>query len=148
MTVHPLTPERWDDLVDLFGPERGANSGCWCMWWRMTRADWKAAPREEKRDCFRSIVKEGPPPGVLAYEGDIAVGWCAVGPRKTLPQFNRSRVASPIEDIEGVFAVNCFYVRAGLARAEAHATATRGSGEVRRLTGCCRHRGVPDRHAT
>ena len=48
-----------------------------------------------------------------AYEGDIAVGWCAVGPRKTLPQFNRSRVASPIEDIEGVFAVNCFYVRAG-----------------------------------
>lgn len=113
MTVHPLTPERWDDLVDLFGPERGANSGCWCMWWRMTRADWKVAPREEKRDCFRSIVKEGPPPGVLAYEGDIAVGWCAVGPRKTLPQFNRSRVASPIEDIEGVFAVNCFYVRAG-----------------------------------
>ena len=58
--VHPLTPDRWDDLVDLFGPERGANSGCWCMWWRMSRADWKAVPREEKRDRFRAIVEGRP----------------------------------------------------------------------------------------
>ena len=67
--LYPLTPDRWDDLVDLFGPERGANSGCWCMWWRMPRADWKAVPREEKRDRFRAIVEAGPPPGVLAYDG-------------------------------------------------------------------------------
>ena len=115
LTLHPLTLDRWDDLVDLFGPEVGANSGCWCMWWRMARADWKATPREEKRDRFRAIVEEGPPPGVLAYEGEKAVGWCAVGPRKTLPRMNGSRVAAPLGDVdaEGIFAINCFFIRSG-----------------------------------
>jgi GNAT superfamily N-acetyltransferase len=111
VVVHPLTPDRWNDLVDLFGPERGASSGCWCMWWRMPGADWKAVPREEKRDRFRAIVDSGPPPGVLAYDGPSAVGWCAIGPRTTLPRMNTSRVAAPLEAIEGVWAVNCFYVR-------------------------------------
>ena len=113
ISIGPLTPGRWDDLVDLFGPERGANSGCWCMWWRMTRGDWKAVPREEERERFRAIVEEGPPPGVLAYDGPSAIGWCAVGPRATLPQMNVSHVAGPAEGIEGVWAVNCFYVRSG-----------------------------------
>ena len=70
-------------------------------------------PRDEKRDRFRAIVEAGPPPGILAYDGGVAVGWCAVGPRKTLPQMNRSRVAAPLEGEEGVWAVNCFYIRAG-----------------------------------
>jgi GNAT superfamily N-acetyltransferase len=111
--IHPLTPDRWGDLVDLFGAERGANSGCWCMWWRMPRADWKTTPREEKRDRFRAVVEEGPPPGVLAYDGETAVGWCAAGPRQSLPLFNRSRVAAPFDGAEGVFAVTCFYIRSG-----------------------------------
>ena len=111
--LHPLTPDRWDDLVDLFGPERGASSGCWCMWWRMPRADWKAVPRAEKRDRFRAIVEAGPPPGVLAYDGGQAVGWCAVGPRETLPRMNGSRVAAPLDTTDGVYAVNCFYIRTG-----------------------------------
>jgi GNAT superfamily N-acetyltransferase len=109
----PLTPDRWDDLVDLFGPERGANSGCWCMWWRMPAADWKTLPRSEKRDRFRAIVEGGPPPGILAYDNAQAVGWCAIGPRETLPRMNRSRVAAPLDDADGIWAVNCFYIRAG-----------------------------------
>jgi GNAT superfamily N-acetyltransferase len=113
LQFHPLTPERWNDLVDLFGPERGANSGCWCMWWRMPRSEWKIVPRDEKRDRFRALVEAGPPPGILAYEGEKAVGWCAIGPRSTLPLMNRSRVAAPFEGIEAVWAVSCFYIRAG-----------------------------------
>ena len=113
VAIHPLTPDRWNDLVDLFGPERGANSGCWCMWWRMSRADWKAVPRDDKRDRFRTIVEAGPPPGILAYDGATAIGWCAIGPRETLPQMNRSRVAAPLDGVEGVWAVNCFYIRSG-----------------------------------
>ncbi len=113
VSIHPLTPDRWDDFVDLFGPERGANSGCWCMWWRMKRADWKAVPREEKRERFCAIVESGPPPGVLAYAGGAAAGWCAIGPRATLPRMNASRVAAPFDGIDDVWAVNCFYIRAG-----------------------------------
>jgi GNAT superfamily N-acetyltransferase len=111
--IHPLTSDRWDDLVDLFGPKVGANSGCWCMWWRMGSADWKAVPREEKRDRFRAMVKDGPSPGILAYDGDQAVGWCAVGPRATLPRMQTSRVAKPLDATEEAWAVNCFFVRSG-----------------------------------
>jgi hypothetical protein len=114
LAIHPLTPDRFDDLVDLFGPERGANSGCWCMWWRMRAGEWKIVPRDEKRERFRMIVEAGPPPGILAYDGETAVGWCAVGPRATLPRMNRSRVAAPLPGGEGAWAVNCFYIRAGL----------------------------------
>ena len=83
------------------------------MWWRMPGADWKTVPREEKRDRFRAIVRAGPPPGVLAYDGETAVGWCAVGPRETLPRMNRSRVARPANEAKGVWAINCFYIRSG-----------------------------------
>ena len=113
LITRPLTPSRFADLVDLFGPERGANSGCWCMWWRMPASAWKAASREEKRERFRAVVDKGPPPGILAYDGGTAVGWCAVGPRVTLPRMNTSRVAAPLDGAEGVWAVNCFYVRSG-----------------------------------
>jgi GNAT superfamily N-acetyltransferase len=117
LRMEPLTPDRFGDLVDLFGPERGANSGCWCMWWRTSAADWKATPRAERRERFRRIVEAGPPPGILAYEGGRAVGWCAVGPRKTLPRLNRSRIAAPPPGGEEAWAVNCFFVRAGRRRA-------------------------------
>jgi hypothetical protein len=113
VAIRPLTIDRWDDLVDLFGPKRGANSGCWCMWWRMSRADWKTIPREDKRERFHAIVDAGPPPGILAYDGDTAIGWCAIGPRKTLPQMNRSRIAAPFDTVESVWAVSCFYIRSG-----------------------------------
>ena len=66
----------------------------------------------------------------------MAVGWCAVGPRKTLPQLNRSRVAAPIEDIEGVFAVNCFYVRSGWRGQKLMRTLLDGARGVRRKAGC------------
>jgi predicted GNAT family acetyltransferase len=122
ISIHPLTRGRWDDLVALFGPERGAHAGCWCMWWRMTSAAFEQASRTERRDGFRAIVQSGAPTGVLAYEGKIPVGWCAVGPRETLPKLMRSRVAKPLDaDIDTVWMINCFFIdrshrEAGLMR--------------------------------
>lgn len=109
----PLTPERWDDLVDLFGPERGASSGCWCMWWRLSSGEFSSLERAQRRDAFRAIVEQGPPPGILAYDDGKAIGWCAVGPRETLPKLARSRVSRAAGDAPGVWFVSCFYVRSG-----------------------------------
>jgi len=30
IAIHPVTPERWADLEELFGPS-GGYGGCWCM---------------------------------------------------------------------------------------------------------------------
>ncbi len=66
LTFHPVTPDRWPDLETLFG-ERGAYAGCWCMWWRMPRADFDKQPRSERREALKSIVDSERVPGLLAY---------------------------------------------------------------------------------
>jgi hypothetical protein len=71
LTIRPLTHELWPDLEDLFGPS-GASNGCWCMYWRLG-AGYHKRPREENKADFRALVKRGPPPGLLAFNGKLAV---------------------------------------------------------------------------
>jgi GNAT superfamily N-acetyltransferase len=116
--IHPLTPDRWPDLLDLFGPERGANSGCWCLWPRVSGTEFKAMDRDARKARFRAIVKRGPPPGLLAYEGDQAVGWCAVGPRPSLARFESAKASRMPEEADGpeparIYAISCFFIRSG-----------------------------------
>lgn len=111
ITTRQLTAECWDDLVTLFGPERGAQGGCWCMWWRMTSAEFEAMSRDERHDAFHALVKANVPAGVLAYDGRKPVGWCAAGPRESLPKLIRSRVAKPVDgDTAQVWMINCFFI--------------------------------------
>lgn len=116
--IRALTSERWDDLVDLFGPERGASSGCWCMWPFLRGKDWKALSGEERRGAFENKVASGPAPGLLAYQGALAVGWVALGPREQYMRFQLSRTTRPLEtdseeQIRATHAVTCFYTRSG-----------------------------------
>lgn len=115
LIFRPLTPDRWDDLVDLFGPERGACAGCWCMWPRIRGVDFKALRRDERREAFRKIVRAGPPPGLLAYEGDSAIGWVAISPRRAVHRFNIARNSAPVDAaadaLDRAWAITCFFVR-------------------------------------
>jgi len=106
-SFHALTPARWDDVVRLFGP-RGACAGCWCMFPRNTSSEGSTSG-EPNRRAFRKLVKQGPPPGMLAYEGDVPVGWVAIAPRAEYRRFERSRVLAPVDDRE-VWSVPCFFV--------------------------------------
>jgi len=113
--VVSLTPDRWADLEALFGPERGAASGCWCMWFRLCRPGWDRAGRAGRKAAFRAIVERGPPPGVLAFDAHTPVGWCAVSPRSEQAVVERSPITKAIDD-RPAFAITCFYVRAGRRR--------------------------------
>ncbi|HKA24528.1 MAG TPA: GNAT family N-acetyltransferase [Candidatus Eisenbacteria bacterium] len=104
----PLTPARWDDFAELFGP-RGASSGCWCMWWRLERKDYRAGQGATNKRRMKKLVGEGPPPGLLAYQGERAVGWIAIGPRSDYPGLARARTLKPIDD-QPVWSVSCFFV--------------------------------------
>lgn len=106
---HPLTPGRWGDLETLFGP-RGACGGCWCMYWRRTGPEWRTAAAAANKRDFRSVVREGPAPGILAYEDGEPVGWCALRPREEYPRFAASRTLKPVDD-RPVWAITCFFVR-------------------------------------
>lgn len=108
LVFHPLTPERWEDLVALFG-ERGACGGCWCMWWRLKRSEFEERKGARNKRAMKRIVESGEVPGILAYADGEPVGWCAVAPRESYPVLQRSRTLKPIDD-QPVWSITCFFV--------------------------------------
>jgi len=134
---HPVTPGRWDDLAQLFGP-RGACAGCWCMWPRLTRRAYEAGRGQGHRRRLRAIVAAGQRPGILAYAGGEPVGWCAVAPRAEYVRLATSRVMAPVDDVE-VWSVPCLFIarewrgrglQARLLEAAARFAAARGARVV------------------
>jgi GNAT superfamily N-acetyltransferase len=129
ITFRPLVPGRLADLERLFGP-RGACAGCWCAWWKTTRPEFERGKGEGNREAMRRQVRDGLVPGLLAYDAEGPVGWCAVEPRSAYTRLARSRSLAPVDD-EPVWSVTCFFVarrarhtgltQALLAAAAAHA---------------------------
>jgi GNAT superfamily N-acetyltransferase len=111
LRFRPLTRDLLPDLETLFGP-RGACAGCWCMWWKTTRAEFDAGRGEGNRDAMRGQVRAGVVPGLLAYAGATPVGWCAVEPRGAYPRLARSRTLAPVDEAP-VWSVTCFFVARG-----------------------------------
>ena len=95
LTIRPLTSDQWPALEDLFG-KNGACNGCWCMYWRIGSAYHKR-PRDENKAAFRTVVKRGPPPGLLAFDGETCVGWCQLTPRTDLPWLDRTKLLRAVD---------------------------------------------------
>jgi GNAT superfamily N-acetyltransferase len=60
-------------------------------------------------------VQRGPAPGLLAFEGERAVGFCQLTPRSELPWLERSS-RLPRVDALPVWSLSCFYTRLGYRR--------------------------------
>lgn len=108
LEFHPLTPDRWSDLVNLFG-KHGASGGCWCMWWKLNRSEFMQQRGDENKKALKSIVDAGNIPGILAYSEDQPIGWCALAPRETYPTLERSRLLKRVDD-KPVWSVVCFFI--------------------------------------
>jgi GNAT superfamily N-acetyltransferase len=108
LTFYPATPDRWPDLERLFGP-RGAYSGCWCMWWRLSRAEFDRRSATDRRAGLKGLVDSGSPPGILAYAGDEPVAWVSIGPRESFSSLERSRTLKRVDD-RPVWSIVCFFV--------------------------------------
>jgi GNAT superfamily N-acetyltransferase len=113
LRVVPATAARWPDLVDLFerrGPRGGHRNtpgyGCWCMYWR-DRGLEHGAP---KKRALGALVRAGREPGLLAYDGQEAVGWISVAPREDYPVLLSSPQYRPRDEDDGVWSVVCFVV--------------------------------------
>ena len=104
----PLTPAGWAAFTKLFGPN-GASSGCWCMWWRLERKDYRAGQYATNKRRMKKLVDSGVKPGLLAYAGREAVGWIAFAPREDYSGLARARTLKPVDD-QPVWSVTCFFV--------------------------------------
>ncbi len=108
LSFRPLTADTWDDFERLFG-ERGAYGGCWCMYWRLAPRDFRTGKGAGNRQAMFDLARSGRPPGILAHDGDTAVGWCALAPREEYPALARSRILKPVDD-RPVWSVSCFFM--------------------------------------
>lgn len=111
----PLTLERWDDFVDLFGPN-GACSGCWCMFWRQTRQEFRQNAGMRNREAMHALVASGQVPGILIYQDGQLHAWCSIAPREHFASLQRSRTLKRL-DAQPVLSIVCFYIARKVRRA-------------------------------
>ena len=113
--ILPVTPDRWSELQELFGPS-GAYSNCWCTWWRQTGSDFSRGCErrgEGNRALMAALVAAGDEPGLIAYRDGRPVGWVSVAPR---PQFGRVlrsptlRPAPAQADDTTTWSIVCFWM--------------------------------------
>jgi GNAT superfamily N-acetyltransferase len=112
ITVRPASVDRFEDLAVLLRPKQ-AKSACWCVNYRLPNREAVTVP--EREAYMRGLCESGQPPGVLAYLGDVPVGWCSVSPRDGLSRLVNSRTIPKVDD-RAAWSVICFVVRAGYRR--------------------------------
>ena len=103
--AHPVTKERWPDLVELF--DRPVVRTCFCMFYRKTGTD--TGVGAENRRAMKALVDGGSVPGLIGYEDGVPVAWVSLGPREDYPKLRRSPVMKPVDD-RPVWSIVCFFV--------------------------------------
>ena len=106
--IRPATV--FEDVKALIGPKRPDANVCWCLSYRIPSKENQALTGPARGARVQQLIEEGPI-GVLAYDGDEAVGWAAVAPR-TDTTFARSRTIPHVDDLD-VWSVWCIRVRPG-----------------------------------
>lgn len=136
IVVMPATAEHWSDIEDLF-----AQTPCWCQSWRLPASEYGRVSKGElgnllqkRRNALRAQLEGTPPPGVIAYKGEVIAGWCGFWPRQMLHRLARSRTI-PAADDRPVWAIVCFLVRTGYRRKRVAQALLRGAIQCARAYG-------------
>ncbi|QCP00113.1 GNAT family N-acetyltransferase [Arthrobacter sp. 24S4-2] len=107
--VRPAT--RFEDVRTMVGPKRSDATVCWCLSYRIPSKQNVELRGTDRGQLVEQLVGQDPPPGVIAYDGDEAVGWAGVHPRADT-SFARNRKIPHVDDLD-VWSVRCIRVRPG-----------------------------------
>ncbi|HWJ67529.1 MAG TPA: GNAT family N-acetyltransferase [Nocardioides sp.] len=110
MSIEVRPAAVFEDVKALVGPKRPDASVCWCLSYRIP-SKVNNAMRGPERGAFVARLLEDGPLGVLAYDGDVPVGWAAVAPRADTT-FARNRRIPHVDDLP-VWSLWCIRVRPG-----------------------------------
>jgi GNAT superfamily N-acetyltransferase len=103
--AHPVTQERWPDLVELF--DRPVVRTCFCMFYRKTGSG--TGVGVENRRHMKALVDGGTVPGLIGYEDGVPVAWVSLAPREEYAKLRRSPIMKPVDD-RPVWSIVCFFV--------------------------------------
>lgn len=113
--IHPATPERWDDVTEIFSGKGDAGK-CWCAFWYQSNKDFRAGWGDANRAVLEGRVRDGAAPGVLAYIDEEPVGWAGVAPRAAFDRLVRNTQSLKAVDDRPVWSITCLVVRHGFRR--------------------------------
>jgi GNAT superfamily N-acetyltransferase len=139
LRVSPVTADNWPDFEALFSA-RGSPHYCWCSVYRFR--DSHQITNDARRERIRGLVQAGTPIGVLAYAGDVAVGWCSVAPRETYVKLERSRTMPRVSSAP-TWTILCFFVRRAHRRQGVTHALLQGALDVARQHGAQVVEGYP-----
>jgi ribosomal protein S18 acetylase RimI-like enzyme len=108
ISVRPLTMDRWNDLAALFS-QGGDPKWCWCQFYRHRGLDWSNSTASGNRQRLETLTRDGPPPGLVAYEHDKAVGWVSLAPRPAYDRLAYAKLLAPVDE-KPVWSIVCFVV--------------------------------------
>lgn len=109
LTFENLSKTNWNKFVQLFG-EKGACGNCWCMSFRLKKNDFEEGKcNDGNRNAMKDIVWKGWPTGILAFYGDLPIGWCAFAPREDFLKLENSRVHKRIDD-KPAWSIPCTFI--------------------------------------
>ena len=115
LTFSPATLDRFDDVAALLAPKRADAPACWCLTYRLTSSEFNRLRGDERPARLRSFFGGDLAPGVIAYDGEEPVGWCAFGPRTQMGRLQRSKTIPQVDE-QPVVSIVCFVVRASHRR--------------------------------
>lgn len=121
LRIVPLTAATWDAFAAM-SREAPPLHMCWCQFWRLRSKDFGALKVPQLRERLHAQARSDEPPGLVAFDGDRAVGWLSLGPRTAFERIVRSKVIPTIDD-RPVWSVVCFAV----------SSSARGRGVARTL---------------
>jgi len=83
------------------------------MAWRIEKGEkWKEVKGDAARERLRAMIEDGRAFAILAFDGDVPVGWCSFGPRRDYPRIDRAPSLA-CDDADRVWSIPCFFVRKG-----------------------------------
>ena len=138
--VERFAPERLADFDRVHSDERGAG---WCKcvaWWVPTWDGFGARTAEQNASLRRDLCERGEWDGLLAYDGDDAIGWCQVGPRDRLHKL-ASQLA--LDADPHAWAVTCFLVAPHMRRRGVASALLAAAVQAARDAGARRIEGYP-----
>src|SRR5918998_1815407 len=141
MTIEVRPASSFDDVATMVGPKRPDADVCWCLSYRIPSKENLALHGTARGDRVRQLVREDPPPGVLAYDGDEVVGWAAIHSRADT-SFARNRRIPHVDDL-AVWSVWCIRVRPGHRKRGISHHLLRGAVEFARERGAPAIEGYP-----
>jgi GNAT superfamily N-acetyltransferase len=106
LTFKPVTEATKDDFLTVFG--KGGPNYCWCMPYRVTADEKKAAPRGSDRQALMlGRIARKVTVGLVGYLEGEPVAWVSVAPRSTFV----ASLGPEAEAGQKVWALTCMFIR-------------------------------------